>query len=360
MMSRLLRSLLCSATFAGAITSSALAGTMNYLGGWKSTTVYAAGSVVVYNRGIFYSLKSTSAAPNASHAPNTNPSWWQQVGTVGNTVLNGIGNPVSPTLGQTGDYYINRATSTMFGPKAATAPYWPAAGVKLAGATGAPGATGPQGATGTDGLQGPAGATGATGATGASGLPGPAGATGATGSAGATGATGSPGLAGATGGVGPTGPTGSNGLRIADDTGTLVGVMSGADLIVSTPDGLVRMGDFGRASYNTYGYLFYESNDCTGPAYMSTWVLTPNAIIVDADGHSTTLDNTYIFSGTLIYAKPPFVRMTMHSAHYSYVDTPVDGPAVYVDRCDLYDNTGDFGEPGSMAVDWVAPFHVVE
>lgn len=357
MPSRLLRSLLCSAAVVGALASTALADTMNYLGAWKGSTVYAPGSLVVYNKGIFYSLKSTSAAPNANHAPNTNPSWWQHVGTVGNTVLNGIGNPVSPNLGQAGDYYINRATNTMFGPKAATAPYWPATGVQLAGATGAAGAAGATGAAGSDGLQGPAGATGATGAMGASGLPGPHGATGAAGVAGAAGATGSPGLAGATGGIGPTGPAGP---QVVDGNGTLVGVIAGYDVLVRTPDGLVHIPNFGPSGYDDDHPLSYESDDCTGRAYRRAGGITPEGVVVDANDHSMMLDGTYVYSGTLVYAKPPFVKMTMHSSHYSYVNMPPDGPSAYVDICEVMPETGYYGDPGSMTVNWVQPFRIIE
>jgi hypothetical protein len=65
-------------------------------------------------------------------------------GADGQTILNGTSNPTSGT-GANGDFYINTTTNTLFGPKAAGA--W-AAGTSLVGATGATGATGSAGASG--------------------------------------------------------------------------------------------------------------------------------------------------------------------------------------------------------------------
>ncbi len=92
-------------------------------------------------------------------------------GLDGKTILNGLVAPIA-SQGVDGDFYLNTATSTMYGPKTAGA--WPA-GVSIVGATGAAGATGttgPQGntgATGAQGIQGPIGLTGNTGATGTAG-----------------------------------------------------------------------------------------------------------------------------------------------------------------------------------------------
>ncbi len=114
-------------------------------------------------------------------------------GTNGTAVLNGNTNPAAGT-GVNGDFYINTATNTIYGPKANGA--WPG-GVSLVGPAGVAGPQGPAGATG---LQGPAGATG------------PAGPTGPTGLTGATGATGPAGVAGPQGPTGATGPQGPAGL----------------------------------------------------------------------------------------------------------------------------------------------------
>ena len=91
-------------------------------------------------------------------------------GADGKTVRNGTSNPVSGT-GVDGDFYINTAANTLFGPKANGA--WPS-GVSLVGPTGATGPQGIQGATGATGAtgpQGPMGDTGATGPQGPTGLP---------------------------------------------------------------------------------------------------------------------------------------------------------------------------------------------
>jgi hypothetical protein len=147
-------------------------------------------------------------------------------GTNGTAVLNGISAPLWFN-GANGDFYINTATNTLYGPKVSGV--WPA-GISLVGPqgiqglTGATGATGPQGpigltgATGATGPQGTIGLTGATGATGPQGTIGLTGATGATGPqgpiglTGATGATGSQGPIGLTGATGATGPQGTIGL----------------------------------------------------------------------------------------------------------------------------------------------------
>ncbi|MFN5372440.1 MAG: hypothetical protein ACK5B6_13350, partial [Bacteroidia bacterium] len=71
-------------------------------------------------------------------------------GANGQTILNGTSNPISGT-GALGDFYLNTATNTLFGPK--TAGGW-GTGVSLigpAGPQGAQGATGPQGPAGTGG-----------------------------------------------------------------------------------------------------------------------------------------------------------------------------------------------------------------
>ena len=71
-------------------------------------------------------------------------------GLDGKTVLNGTSNPAT-SQGVIGDFYINTATSTLFGPKASGG--WPT-GVSLVG---------PTGVTGIQGIQGIQGATGAAG-----------------------------------------------------------------------------------------------------------------------------------------------------------------------------------------------------
>jgi len=76
-------------------------------------------------------------------------------GTNGKTVANGTTDPATST-GVDGDFYINTATNTLFGPKASGT--WPS-GVSLVGPTGATGAQGIQGATGATGVAGADGKT---------------------------------------------------------------------------------------------------------------------------------------------------------------------------------------------------------
>jgi len=71
-------------------------------------------------------------------------------GVDGKTILNGVVNP-SAGLGTVGDFYINTAANTLFGPK--TAGGW-GSGVSLVGPAGATGPQGPAGANGTNGTNG--------------------------------------------------------------------------------------------------------------------------------------------------------------------------------------------------------------
>lgn len=63
------------------VPASAFAATMDYLGTWRSSTTYTTGKVVKHNGGIFYSLKSSSSAPNKNKPPSENPTWWEPVGS---------------------------------------------------------------------------------------------------------------------------------------------------------------------------------------------------------------------------------------------------------------------------------------
>jgi hypothetical protein len=218
---RFLKTLLLSAALVGLAGGTAFGATMNYLGTWANTTNYRPGSVIVYNRGLYYALGSPLTAPNRNRNPGSNPTWWAQVGTIGNTILSGVVNPTSPDLGQVGDFYINTDTGTIFGPKSAISPYWPATGIAITGGGGGEGPAGPTGPTGPAGDPGPPGPAGepglpgAQGAKGDAGDVGPAGAAGPQGPAGASGAQGpkgDSGAAGAAGAQGPEGPQGAPGL----------------------------------------------------------------------------------------------------------------------------------------------------
>ena len=75
MNSRFFTSLMFPAAIVCSVGSVAEAATMNYLGTWSNAAIYKLGSVVVYNSAIYYSLKSTKAAPNRNYTPSNNPSW---------------------------------------------------------------------------------------------------------------------------------------------------------------------------------------------------------------------------------------------------------------------------------------------
>src|SRR5690606_25110230 len=74
-------------------------------------------------------------------------------GTDGSRILAGAGAP-SPGTGRDGDYYLDRSTSILYGPKAAGV--WPTPGLSLLGLTGPPGSDGQDGAPGPQGPAGPA------------------------------------------------------------------------------------------------------------------------------------------------------------------------------------------------------------
>lgn len=98
----------------------------------------------------------------------------------GNTILSGIVNPDS-SIGLPGDFYINTATNSIFGPKQLDDSW--GAGTSMTGV----GTTGPAGPAGTPGADGAPGAPGPAGADGVAGPPGPAGAAGPAGPAGPAG-----------------------------------------------------------------------------------------------------------------------------------------------------------------------------
>lgn len=147
------------------------------------------------------------------------------------TLLSGDGPP--DDTGNSGDWYIDRRTKQLYGPKSSNG--WPSEPVALGtkdsngrirttqltiggnlgdggtGPAGPAGPAGPTGPTGATGAIGPAGATGQAGATGATGPAGPQGDPGATGAAGATGAQGPQGEQGPIGLTGPAGPQGETG-----------------------------------------------------------------------------------------------------------------------------------------------------
>jgi hypothetical protein len=109
-------------------------------------------------------------------------------GQPGSALLNGGIDPVFD-VGVSGDFFLNTATMTIFGPKSSRSGW--GQGAKIVGPTGATGATGPVGPVGASGPTGIAGSKGETGTAGSTGPTGATGATGATGPAGGFGDFGS-------------------------------------------------------------------------------------------------------------------------------------------------------------------------
>lgn len=266
------------------MSASAFAATMDYLGAWSATTTYKTGKVVKHNGGIFYSLKSTTSAPNRNRLPSTNPTWWEQVGTIGNTLHSGLQAPV-PSVGNPGDYYIDTANNRLFGPKDAVTG-WPADAVSLIGPAGTSGAQGPQG---------PAGAQGAAGATG------PAGATGA------EGPQGTQGIPGAKGDKGDAGPY-PKGTVLVDALGTVVGTWERSSYLITMEIDaeyvavtVLDSGGFAEyrqgASPPSRFQRFYASQDCSGQAYGLA-----DPFVAYANFYSTSGSDLSAGQGTLEYA----------------------------------------------------------
>lgn len=173
-------------------------------GAWTVGTPYYPNDLVSYGGSTWIAVTgSTGVTPGTDGGVN----WgvFAAAGTGGsgggstNTIWNGTTAPGSG-LGANGDFYLDTASTCLYGPKASGA--WPGFCTPLVGATGATGPQGPAGATG------PTGATGATGAQGPTGSTGPTGATGAQGPAGAAGTNGNTVWNGTTA---PASGTGANG-----------------------------------------------------------------------------------------------------------------------------------------------------
>jgi len=208
-----------------------------------------------------------------------------------NTVLNGTGAPAS-TLGANGDFYIDKKSFNIYGPK--TNGRWPLP-VSLKGpvgtmgpiglsgkvvtasggvVTGERGATGPKGETGTSGPAGLNGTNGSNGATGLTGATGPAGANGSSGGgsagpAGPAGAVGAPGAQGQQGLVGATGATGATGA-------------SGSSSVSSGSLTFLNQIVLPRTSQDSNGFGTFEA----GKSYVVDVFVTG----VAADGSSLTLN----------------------------------------------------------------------
>ena len=139
--------------------------------------------------------------------------------SLGGVILSGATDPAADA-GKDGDFFINTATTRLFGPKTAggwgvgTALVGPQGPQGVKGDTGAQGEPGPQGEkglTGSIGPQGPKGDVGLVGPQGAQGVDGPIGPQGSKGDIGATGLKGNQGLQGVQGSQGIQGETGLQG-----------------------------------------------------------------------------------------------------------------------------------------------------
>ena len=183
---------------------------------------------------------STGATGAAGAAGATGPAGTD--GANGKTVRSGSGAPAGG-LGVDGDFYVNTAANTIYGPK-------------TSGAWGSP-----------TSLVGPTGATGPTGSTGATGSQGPIGNTGPQGVKGDTGTTGSTGPAGSTGATGPTGPQGPVG-----PTGSVI-AFAGS----SSPSGWLAC-DGSLVSRTTYADLFAAIGTAYGAGDGSTTFKLPDLV----------------------------------------------------------------------------------
>lgn len=107
----------------------------SYQGAWTAKS-YATGQIVTY----LGSSWIATGAVSSTQIPGTDAAWTAIAasgapGTAGKTVLNGTTNP-SSSDGTNGDFWINTATNTVFGPKASGT--WPS-GVSMVGPQGAAG-----------------------------------------------------------------------------------------------------------------------------------------------------------------------------------------------------------------------------
>lgn len=227
-------------------------------------------------------------------------------GVTGATGVTGVTGPVGAT-GPTGAQGIQ-------GIQGATGVVGPTGATGAQGPQGSQGVQGPTGTTGTTGTTGPTGPTGPTGQQGVQGAQGPAGATGPTGVTGATGATGSQGVQGPTGATGATGPagptgvtgtTGATGATGASGSAKFVARINGT-LSTSLPRPLyaTNAGGYGANIdfVSTQGYVvaltqdglvagittaYYQSNDCSGPALLTTAFVRPG--VIASSGNARTM-----------------------------------------------------------------------
>ncbi len=316
-------------------------------------------------------------------------------GADGKTVSNGTSNPVSGT-GVDGDFYINTATNTLFGPKANGA--WPS-GVSLVGPTGA---TGPQGIQGSTGATGATGVAGADGKTVRNGTSNPVSGTGVDGDfyintatntlfgpkangawpsgvslVGPTGATGPQGIQGPTGATGPQGPIGlpgqaatvttnanltgpitsvGNATAIASQTGTgSTFVMNTSPTLIGpalgTPASGIATNLTGLPLTTAVTGILPVANGGTGSSTQNFVDLTTNQTIAGAKIFSSDLTITgKVIAGASSAASSSAILETnsttqgflpprMTHAQRNLIANPATGLIIFCSNCGLY------GEP---------------
>lgn len=251
-------------------------------------------------------------------------------GTNGNTILNGTGVPASST-GANGDFYIDTATTTLYGPKSAGV--WPGTGVALIGSGG-----GASGNTLLNGTGQPSNSTGNNGDfyidTASTTLYGPklSGTWGAGVSlVGATGATGATGPAGATGATGATGAAGTNGNRIFTGSGTPgAGTGSDGDIYIQTGTGLL----FGPKASGSWGAGVALTSSSGGTGVTLQLNATANAK-TSAIGSSLSLPEVLAFENTIT---SPSASAGTWTANNTFTVAP-SGAALYQINVQLMSNS---------------------
>ena len=195
---------------------------------WNGTALPAAGTGM---NGDFYldTATHTLFGPKANGQwPTSGTSLVGPAGSSGNTILNGTVPPTAGT-GNNGDFYLDTVLHSLYGPKSAGA--WPPTGTSLIGPAGPSGA-GATVATAAPGTNCPAGGLEVTAGSGAVSYV----CNGSAGAAGAAGAPGAPG-AGATAVPEPVGPNcATGGIKVTDGSGNVTYVCNGAPGPDATPD----------------------------------------------------------------------------------------------------------------------------